>query len=332
MSAAEIAGVPMLTDRIEGKRAWTRDSLREEDWLIPLPAECLAELRAALARFRDNRLPMFLLDPKDFELSACRACMARVKAGVDDGVMFAVIDRLPIEEMSKEEATNLYWLLCSLMARPVAQRFDGTMVFDVRDTGAKMVPGSGIRPTVTNVDLTFHNDNSYNETMPEYVTLFCLSQALSGGVSRVLSMYTAHNALLERGANMLPRLYGDFWYDRHAEHEPGDIPYHRAPVFAFENGDLKARVAHREIEAGYALRGEPLDEAGREALRAVKEVFDAPELRAELTFRPGQIQIVNNRRTGHARTEFVDGERPDQKRHLVRLWLRDGGQRGYRGL
>jgi len=331
MSAAQIADVPMLTHRIEGKQAWTRDTLRQEDWLMPLPADCLAELRAALVKHRDNRLPMFLLDPKDFALDSCRAFMQRVKDRVDNGVMFAVIDRLPIDEMNREEATNLYWLLCSLLARPVAQRFDGTMTFDVRDTGAKMVPGSGIRPTVTNVDLTFHNDNSYNETMPEYVTLFCLSQALSGGVSRVMSMYTVHNALMERHANLLPRLYGNFWFDRHAEHEPGEVKYQGAPVFAYEDGELKVRIAHREIEGGYALRGEALDETGRAALAAVKEVFDTPELRAELTFKPGQIQIVNNRRTGHARTDFIDGERPDQKRHLVRLWLRDNGQRGYRG-
>ena len=332
MNATEIVTASRLTHRIEGKQAWTRDTLRQEDWLMKLPPDCLAELRRALIRFRDNRLPMFLLDPADFDLPACRAFMARVKAVVDDGVMFAVVDRLPIEEMSRDEATNLYWLLASLMARPVAQRFDGTMLFDVRDTGAKMVPGSGIRPTVTNVDLTFHNDNSYNETMPEYVTLFCLSQALSGGISRVLSMYSVHNAILERHANLLPRLYEPFFYDRHAEHEKGETPYRSAPVFSYDGTDLTVRIAHREILGGYALRGEPLDEEGRLALDAVKAVFDTPEIRTDLTFEPGQIQFVNNRRTGHARTDFVDGDRPDQKRHLVRLWLRDHGQRGYRGL
>jgi hypothetical protein len=31
------------------------------------------------------------------------------------------------------------------------------------------------------------------------------------------------------------------------------------------------------------------------------------------------------------RTAFVDGGRPEEKRLLVRLWLRDAGRRGYRG-
>jgi alpha-ketoglutarate-dependent taurine dioxygenase len=60
-------------------------------------------------------------------------------------------------------------------------------------------------------------------------------------------------------------------------------------------------------------------------------VFDLPELHVELQFESGQIQYVNNRATGHARTEFVDFPEPERKRHLVRLWLRDSGKRGYRG-
>jgi len=110
----------------------------------------------------------------------------------------------------------------------------------------------------------------------------------------------------------------------------------RPTVFAapvFEHGDrLRARLALLEIRAGYSLRGEPMDNAATAALAAVQTVFDRPELRVELDFQPGQIQIVNNRSTGHARTEFVDGETPEQRRQLVRLWLRDRGKRGYRGI
>jgi len=96
------------------------------------------------------------------------------------GPMFAVLDRLPMAELSHDEATQLYWLLSSLLARPVAQKLNGQMFYDVLDTGAKLKPGSGIRPTVTNVDLRFHNDNSYNETPPDYVCLLCLHPAKQG--------------------------------------------------------------------------------------------------------------------------------------------------------
>ena len=80
----------------------------------------------------------------------------------------------------------------------MAQKLNGQMFYDVMDTGAKLKPGSGIRPTVTNVDLRFHNDNSYNETPPDYVCLLCLHPARQGGVSQVMSVATVHQALEER--------------------------------------------------------------------------------------------------------------------------------------
>jgi alpha-ketoglutarate-dependent taurine dioxygenase len=320
---------PMLRERIAGRAAWVRDTLSPADWTVTIPPDCLAELRGALAALRRDPLPLFLLSPDDFALDACRALMRRVRAMLDDGIRFAVLDRLPMEEMSRDESTMLYWLLASLVARPVAQKLDGTMVFVVRDTGATLAPGSGVRPTVTNVDLTFHNDNSYNQTPPDYVALFCQQRAREGGISRVMSVATVHNELLAQPA-LLERLYRPFWYDRHREHAPDEPNTFAAPVFDYD-GTLKARLALLEIGAGYKLRGEAMDEAAVAALAALRAVFERPELRVELDFQPGQIQLVNNRATGHARTNFVDDEAPERRRQLIRLWLRDRGRRAYRG-
>ena len=258
--------------------------------------------------------------------------MDEVRRVTSQGPMFAVLDRLPMAEISRDEAIQLYWLLSSLLARPVAQKLNGQMFYDVMDTGAKLRPGSGIRPTVTNVDLRFHNDNSYNETPPDYVCLLCLHPAKQGGVSQVVSVATVHQALEERFPELMDRLYRPFWYDRHAEHQPDEPTTFAAPVFERgADGTVKARLALSEIFAGYELRGERMDNETAAALAAVQAVFDRPDLRVELDFEPGQIQYVNNRATGHARTEFVDHPEPERKRHLVRLWLRDSGRRGYRG-
>jgi alpha-ketoglutarate-dependent taurine dioxygenase len=313
-------------------QAWTRESLRPSDWTVKLPEAALAELRVVRDELRRAPLPTFLLDPKDFELAACRATMDEVRRVTREGPMFAVLDRLPMADVARDEAINLYWLLSSLLARPVAQKITGQMFYDVLDTGAKLKPGSGIRPTVTNVDLRFHNDNSYNDTPPEYVCLLCLHPAKEGGVSQVMSVATVHRALEQRHPELMARLYQPFWYDRHAEHHPGEATTFAAPIFERSpDGTIRARLALSEIHAGYELRGERLDNETAAALAAVQSVFDLPELRVELDFEPGQIQYVNNRATGHARTEFVDHPEPERKRHLVRLWLRDEGKRGYCG-
>jgi len=321
----------MLTEIVTGPRAWTGATIRPDSWIVPISGPCRDELDRALATLRAHPLPLFLLKPGDFELDACRALMAEVRDRLENGLMFAVLDRLPVEEMSQEEATALYWLLSALLARPVAQKIDGTMIYLVRDTGATMKPGSGIRPTVTNVELVFHNDNSYNETPPHYVGLLCHSQSKEGGTSKVISFYSAHNRLLEEHGNVLPRLYRPFWYDRHREFFAGDPDTHAAPVFANAGDRLTARLALLEIHGGYALRGEAMDREGEAALEAMDAVMRIPGLAIDLQFKPGQIQYVNNRTTGHMRTAFVDGDAPDQKRLLTRLWLRDSGRQSYRG-
>ena len=313
-------------------RAWTRATIVPADWTVPLPDAAVHELLAVRDELRRAPVPTFLLDPRDFALDACRAAMAEVRRVTQSGPMFGVLDRLPMDEVTREDAIDLYWLLSSLLARPVAQKLNGQMFYDVMDTGAKLKPGSGIRPTVTNVDLRFHNDNSYNETPPEFVCLLCLHPAMQGGISQVMSVATVHDALQQRHPELMSRLYRPFWYDRHAEHQPGEPTTFAAPMFERgADGTIKARLALSEIHAGYELRGERLDNETASALAAVQSVFDQPELHVELGFEAGQIQYVNNRATGHARTEFTDFPEPERRRHLVRLWLRDAGRRGYRG-
>ncbi|HXP72818.1 MAG TPA: TauD/TfdA family dioxygenase [Stellaceae bacterium] len=74
-----------------------------------------------------------------------------------------------------------------------------------------------------------------------------------------------------------------------------------------------------------------LDREGEAALEAMEPVMHQTGLAAELAIRPEQIEYVNNRATAHMRTAFADGDTPNQKRLLVRLWLRDSGRRSYRG-
>ena len=128
------------------------------------------------------------------------------------------------------------------------------------------------------------NDNSYNESPPDYVCLLCLHPAKEGSVSQVMSVATVHQALQERFPELMDRLHQPFWYDRHAEHVPDEPSTFAAPIFErASDGTVKARLALSEIFAGYELRGERLDNKTA-AAAAVQSVFDQPELRVELDF------------------------------------------------
>ena len=320
----------MLGEIVTGSRAWKHASLRDVDWFVPITADVHDELLAAARQLSRNPVSLAQIDTADFSLDASRAFMAEVRERLDHGAQFAVLDRLPVESMSRDEVAGVYWLLSKLMARPVPQKYDGRMVFEVRDLGQPQRPGAGIRGTVTNADMTFHNDNSFNTLPPNYVGLLCQQPARAGGTSRVLSFYTVHNLLLERAPEVLPRLYQPMWWDRHREHAPDDEPCLALPPFRFD-GELHVRYGIFNIRSGAAMRGQPLDAEAVRAIDAVQAIFDDPANSVEFDLKAGQIQFVNNHSTGHARTQFEDHDDPERRRHLIRLWLRDKGKRSYDG-
>ena len=315
---------------ITGASAWRRTDLDTGNYRIALSAASLDEIRRAADELRQYPLPPIVRRPDEFDMPACRAEMAEVRRILRHGVRFAIVDGLPVDEIGGEAAIGVYWLLASMVARPVAQSLDGRLIYDVFDTGRQALPGSGVRPDQTNIDLKFHTDNSYNETPPEYVVLLCLRTAKRGGHSRVASFHTLHNALLEHRPEALPRLYEPFRFDRQREFHPGESPVFSAPVFT-PGDELQARFSAHQIRGGYALCGEPLDGDGAAALGALLELFDDEALSADFDLEPGQIQFVDNRVLGHARTAFEDHPEPERRRRLVRLWLRDRGRRAYAG-
>lgn len=327
--ADQTAGMP-ISDPIFGRHAWTRADLKVEDWQVVLPPEAVAEVRYMLDSLRKQPVPLLALRPESYAIPACAATMATVRDILSDGVKFVLVQGLPTAEMTDDEAKCIYWILASMVSRPVAQKLDGTMIYDVTDTGAKPLPGSGVRPDKSNVDLQFHNDNAYNATMPDVVALLCIRNAKSGGTSRVMSFTTAHNALLERAPEALPRLYAKFPFDRQKEHAQDEDPLFEAPIFENHDGALRARLGLHQIHNAYALRG-TMDSETDTALSAVGQVFCDPTLQFEFDMQPGDMQFARNCEVGHSRTEFQDYDDPNNRRMLVRLWMRDFGDQGYVG-
>ena len=223
----------------------------------------------------------------------------------------------------------MWWLLASLVARPVAQKWDGTSIYDVCDLGRP--PGNGVRPDVTNAEQNFHTDNSYNLVPPHYVGLLCLRTAMEGGVSGIVSFAAAHEEMRRRHPDLLPRLYQPFYFDRQREHAPDDVMTTYHPMLEREDGRLIARLSHFQVKNGHKLAGVELDPEGAAALEAFEAILNAPGMAARFQFEPGQMQLIDNRALGHKRTAFRDWPEAERKRLLMRLWLRDRGSRAYNG-
>jgi hypothetical protein len=314
---------------LAGPIVWSLDTLAPQEGIIALDADSQREIDALVATLRANPLPTLMLEPGAFELDACRAMMARAKHALESGPGFVIIDRLPVEQYSVDELKAVYWVLAQLVARPVAQSWDGKMIYEVRDLGRP--PGNGVRPDITNAEQNFHTDNSYNLYPPNYVALLCLQPAMEGGISSIVSFYTVYNQILARYPAMLERLYRPYLFDRQREHAPDDAPVLSHSLFQNADDRLVCRLSHRHVVNGYKMAGVELDSESEEALETLEAVMRERAWIREFFFEPGQIQIVDNKRCGHRRTAFTDFPEIERKRHLVRLWLRDEGRRFYNG-
>src|SRR6266850_2729125 len=319
----------MLTSNAQDRQAWYRNSLAPSDWLVPLPDAAVAELEEVVRTLRGEPLPTLLLAPEQFALDACAEVMRRVRDKLRAGIGLAVLDRVPVERYSPEESQALGWLLGSLLGRLVAQKWDGTMVYDVRDTGKTLE--YGVRRSVTNLDLVFHTDAAWLDLPPELVGLYCVNPAREGGVSRFVSLVSVHNQLARRHPELLPRFYRAFPWDRQAEHAAGDDKISRRPIFQYDGGAFTACVNEKLVETGAELAGEPLDGESHEALAAMRALLESPELWVEFTIERGQVQFINNRAFAHSRTDFKDASEPHLKRHMIRLWTREEGRRAFHG-
>ena len=319
----------ILDYEIPPPRAWTTTDLPDAAGLVTLDNDCLRELLELADVLAANPLPILSLRSDDFSLTSCKALMTTVVEQLDHGPGFAIIDRLPLELLETQTATALYWLLASMIDRPVAQSWDGKMLYDVRDSGKQ--PGNGVRPDITSASQNLHTDNSYNLCPPDYVALLCINTAMKGGVSQLVSFHAVHNYMRGNCPKLLARLYQNYIFDRQREHAPGDVKVIRHPLFTWDGTQLLGRLSKRMVIQGYELAGQDIDEESSAAISALEAIMTQPEMMKEFNFQPGQIQIINNKTIGHARTGFMDWPEPERKRHLIRLWLRRKGRAFYNG-
>ena len=320
----------MIREPVTGPRAWTRATIRDEDWRIPIPDACTEEIGRLARTLERDPIPPFLLDPTDYELDACRALMGEVRRRLDDGPGVAVVDRVPIEELGgRARIEGVFWLLGAMVGRPVVQTRDGEVMVEVTDTGVKK--RIGVRGFRTNVAQPPHVDNSFNPTPPDHVSLLCLRAAREGGASRFVSFYSVHNVLLAEHPSLLERLYRPFYQDRQGDFWPDEPQTVFFPVFELRSPDLHCRYTHFTIPAGYETAGVEMDEETCAAFETMTRVVEDPDLCCEFTLEPGELQFVNNRWCGHGRASYTDDPEPERKRLMLRLWHREGGARRYRG-
>lgn len=311
----------MLTHTVTNSRAWRSHTIDDRPaWSYPLSPRCLAALDKTIRRLREQPRPTLELCAAELPLADCAGEFQPVHSALEEGRGFVILKGPTPERYTPQEMQVCYWLVGQLLGRPIEQNVQGTLLYDVRDTGQDVRYGA--RFSVTNAESSFHTDNSFGAGVADYVGLLCIQTAKSGGLSQVVSGYSVHNELLAHHRDVLEVLYQPLHIDRRGGLRPGEPPTVQYPVLSWDGCGLMYRYLRYWIESGHEKIGQPLTDVQRRALDKLDEVANDPSLRVEFALEPGDLYFINNRWILHNRTAFEDHAKPEQRRHLVRLWLR----------
>ncbi len=309
-----------MVAQVADPRAWSAATVDESKrWYFPLSTKLLTDLRGVIAA-QPPAKPITEIVLTDQQRSQWSEAVAPALRDLEQGRGFVIIERLPMAELSQREAVALYWLVGQLLGEPFAQNVQGTLLYDVRDTGQDVA--SGARFSVTSYESSFHTDNSFGDEILDYVGLLCLKTAKSGGISQNVSGLAAVEVLRKEHPDVLEILSQPLHVDRRGGTREGEAPTVLRPVIAWDEDELTLRYLRYWIEAGHEKVNQPLTAAQRRALDVLDDVLKRSALQVNFALEPGQMYFINNRWILHNRTAFVDHPELEQRRHLVRLWLK----------
>jgi TfdA family taurine catabolism dioxygenase TauD len=151
--------------------------------------------------------------------------------------------------------------------------------------------------------------------------LLCIQTAKAGGESSIVSSATIHNEILKRRPDLLQVLYEPYTRDRRGEIPAGMDPWYHLAVFHSYEGYFSSNIEPTYIKSASRFSQiADMSAAQCEAIELVQEL--AIENCFDMDFLLGDMQFLNNHVTFHSRNGFEDYEDKDQKRHLMRIWIK----------
>jgi len=295
---------------------WRGEALAHADvWRTALRPGQIDELDRALAHAEATGRPTEALVAEDFPLPTLSAEIAGWRREIEHGRGFQVVSGLPVARWTAAQAERAFWCIGLHLGTPGAQNPQGDLLGHVRDTGEDAA-NPFVRLYRTRSDIAYHCDAA------DVVGLLCLRAARSGGQSRIVSSVAVYHELLRRRPDLAPLLYEPFLLDVRNEDASGRLRYIPIPPCRHAAGRLRTfyhsdyfRSVQRHEDVG-PLRPEIL-----ELMDLYEAIALEPGFYLEMDLAPGDIQWLSNHSILHARTAYVDHEAPEERRHLLRLWL-----------
>ncbi len=310
MSVSEIHNIP-----VKGTSAWTRDEIAaSDDWTHVLSDAEIEDLDLALRAVRRRDVNMTDIAQADFPLPVLGPALAELEREVRTGRGFFLLRGIPVERYSDDDLFVMKWGIGTHLGRAISQNTYGDMLGHVYDHAKDDPTATRTRGYQTSAALDFHVDRA------DMTSLLCLRQGRSGGLSRIVSSMSVHNALLDGHPDCLPPLYEGLPYIY--TEAAGEMRTWNGPVFDVTDGVLSCSFRRGTIQKAIDSPGVTLSPQKADALAAIDAAMNDPALVFEMELQPGDIQFVNNYTVLHGRSAFTDDPDPSRKRHVVRLWLK----------
>jgi hypothetical protein len=309
---------------IEGPSAWVGAELarRPAEWTYELTQAEIAEIERAAAGVREAGLDLGTITRQTFPLPTLGPTLDRLRREILDGRGFVLIRGLPVAGKNLVDNAAAYLGIGSHLGHARSQNAMGHILGHVRDMGLSAEKDPNVRIYQTTERQTFHTDSC------DIVGLLCLKTARSGGLSSIVSSMTIYNEMATKRPDLVRRLFAPFATDRRGEVPEGKKPYFEIPVYNDHAGFLSVLYARRYITSARRFpEVPPLAPEDVAALDLFDDLANDARLRLDMEFKPGDMQFLHNHTILHDRTAYEDWPEPENKRHLLRLWLAAPGAR-----
>ena len=238
-----------------------------------------------------------------------------------EGIGFFIIDGKCFTDFSKEELIEIYQNVCRILGTLYVQNNKNQKLVQVQDSGKSMK--SGGRYHQTKEGGSYHTDSPQWEKVPDFIGMCCINTAKKGGESKFVSAYSIHNKMLKEHKQFLEMLYQQFHFDKRGEFESKESPTVFEPIFTYNNNQLKCRYLRDYINDGQMIQNTPLSKEQNEALDIFDKIIHDENLVVSYKLRQNEMVFFNNNRVMHGRTAFEDFEGIENKRLMIRTWIKD---------
>lgn len=302
---------------VEGPQVWTGAEMatRPGLWTHTLTAAEWADAEQALHAVQARGLDLLDVGAGDFPLPVLEPRLAAIRRETLHGRGFFLLRGVPVERLSQREAALVFWGLGTHLGIAVPQNAKGHVLGHVRDLGLDYAKPE-VRGYQTRAGLAYHTDYA------DLVCLLSLRTARAGGASSIVSSVRLYNELVRTRPELAAALCEPYPRTRWGEIPAGKAPWTAPPVFNPYGDTVYTTYVGSAIRKAQEMTGvPPLSALQIQAMETLDALAAREDLHLDMHFAPGDIQVLNNHWVLHARTSYEDHDRPEDKRHLLRLWL-----------